>query len=53
MAKILSKLRERGITQMVAWALLIACILLFLAGFLIREDRVWTNPVNEIEDLQR
>ena len=53
MKRILSELRERGITHGVAWVLIIACILMFLAGFLIREDRAWINPVNEIEDLQR
>lgn len=53
MKKILSRLRERKTTQRVVWVLIVSFILLFLAGFLIGHDRVWINPVNEIEDIQQ
>ena len=53
MKKILSKLREGKTKRRVAWVLIACFILLLLAGFLIGHDRVWTNPVDEIEAVQR
>ena len=52
MKRILAKLREGKTKRRVVWVLIVSFILLFLAGFLIGPDRVWFNPVDELEDSQ-